>query len=346
MRVARRGQMSFRVGHGRQLFLRARQLFLRAGELHREQRTLNLEWRGALQATSQAHPLQRGNDPLRRIELPPTHAIAVVVREDVVKVVIALAVSDEREERIVTRGVRVGVRPRAPHVSQRVDEEGDVMADHQAQDAREDERAPHIADRPTCQQGEADVGHQHQRHIEAMLELEQRVAAQIGNVGEVRLAAGILAQHPADVRKPETAFDGIRIEVDVVDVQMMRAMAAAPDERAVLQRHRAEDHEEQPQRPVRVVGLVRPQSVVAAGDRQSVRDQKERIPAPGAQRKAVSQSVPGDEDDGGQHRNRKQQGRRPQAPSPGECPGGGRLGGDSGLSQIRHEVPVGSQWRA
>ena len=65
---------------------------------------------------------------LGRIPLPPAHAVAVIVGEDVVEVVVALAVGQQREHGVVARGVLLGVRLGAPHVGERIDEEGEVMA--------------------------------------------------------------------------------------------------------------------------------------------------------------------------------------------------------------------------
>ena len=136
----------------------ARQARLGARELHRQQRPLDLEGRRALQAPRQSHDAQRADQPLGRIPLPPAHAVAVVVREDVVEVVVALAVGDHRQHRVVARGVVLGVGPRAPHVRERVDEEGDVVAPHQAHEAGEDQHAPQVPEDQAGEQRQAEVG--------------------------------------------------------------------------------------------------------------------------------------------------------------------------------------------
>ena len=83
----------------------------------------------ALEAAREPHDTDSAADqPLGRVPLPPAHAVTVVVREDVVEVVVALAVGEHRQHRVVARGVLLGVGTRAPHVRQRVDEEGDVVA--------------------------------------------------------------------------------------------------------------------------------------------------------------------------------------------------------------------------
>ena len=146
---ARTQLLDLRGARGRKL----RQPRLRARELHGEQRSLDLEYRRALQAARQADHLQGRDHPLGRIPLPPAHPVAIVVREAVVEVVIALAVSDHREHRVVARAVVLGVGPVTPHVGKRVDEEGDVMAPHQAQHPGENQHAPEVVEQQPGRDG-------------------------------------------------------------------------------------------------------------------------------------------------------------------------------------------------
>src|SRR5579859_3007600 len=99
VRNARTQLLDVALPGGRQL----RKARLGALELHGEQCPLYLEVGGALQPPGKADELQARDQPLGRIELPPAHAVAVVVRKDVVEVVVALSVGDERDRRIVTR---------------------------------------------------------------------------------------------------------------------------------------------------------------------------------------------------------------------------------------------------
>ncbi len=311
------------------------QLLLRPGELHREQRALDLERGRALQTARQADIPQGRNEPLRGVELPPAYAVAIVVREDVVEVVVTLAVRDERQEGVVARRVLVRIRARTPHVRQRVDEERDVLADDEAQDPSQDEGAPHVADQPAGGERQAEVGAQYERQVEAMLELQQRIALQIGNVAEVLPAAGVVAQHPADVREPEAALDRVRVAVHVIDVQVMGPVTAAPRQRAVLQRHGAEDHEEQPQAPVGFIGPMGPEPVVTAGDRHPIGNQEERVADPGTDGKSPCQAVPRH-----QHQRRRQGQGKEQGGGP--QPRGVLLFGHGwfGDCAIRHAMPV------
>src|SRR5215469_16729859 len=98
---ARAQRLQMRRRAGRQ----CRQPRLGALELHGEERALDLEHRRALQARGEPEVRKCGDQPLGGIPLPPAHTVAVVVREDVVEVVIALAVGNDRDQWVVARGV-------------------------------------------------------------------------------------------------------------------------------------------------------------------------------------------------------------------------------------------------
>ena len=57
------------------------------------------------------HAQARASAYRRSVPLPPTHAVAVVVREIMMEIVIALTEGEERDDWIVARRVAVGVRP-------------------------------------------------------------------------------------------------------------------------------------------------------------------------------------------------------------------------------------------
>src|ERR1039458_4786285 len=112
-------------------------LSFRPAKLRIEQRALNLEPRYGLQVTCQPEPAHEVDEPLGGIPLPPAHAVAVVVRKHMVKIVVALAVGQQRHHAIVTGRVVIGVGLYAPHVCQGIDKKCEVMADNEAQHARE-----------------------------------------------------------------------------------------------------------------------------------------------------------------------------------------------------------------
>ena len=111
-------------------------------------------------------------------------------------------------------------------------------------------------------------------------------------VGEVVPAARIVAQDPAHVREPEAPLRAVGVLVHVVHEPVVGPVLRPPDQDRVLQRHRAEEHEEQSRGPVRLVGAVRPEPVVARGDRDAARPEEEDHACPRPQAVAVREPVP------------------------------------------------------
>ena len=73
-------------------------------------------------------------------------------------IVIAFAPRDQRQPKIVACGIFVGIGLFAPHVRQRINKEGEVMAEHQTQQTAQQQHAPHIAHRQTQRQRKANIG--------------------------------------------------------------------------------------------------------------------------------------------------------------------------------------------
>src|SRR5580698_3787326 len=101
------------------------------------------------------------------------------MREQVVKVMVTLAKSQQRDDVIVASRVFVGIRLAAPHVRQRIDKERGVMADDQSQEASDQEGAPEIVGHQADGGRESQVGGQGNRQVVAMLEHDQGVTLQI-----------------------------------------------------------------------------------------------------------------------------------------------------------------------
>src|SRR5208282_5068105 len=99
------------------------ELPLGAPELGLEQCPLNLEPGYALEVVREPQPVHQADAPFGRIPLPPAHAVAIIVRELMVEIVIALAECQQRDDTVVARSVLIGVRPEPPHMGKRIDEE-------------------------------------------------------------------------------------------------------------------------------------------------------------------------------------------------------------------------------
>jgi hypothetical protein len=94
------------------------------------------------------------------------------------------------------------------------------------------------------------------------------------------------------VREPEAALGAVRIDVDVVDTLVVHAVLRCPDQDRLLQRHRAEQHVEQPHRPVGRVGAVRPHAVIATGDRDTREREEQPEEHPGRDAVTMDDAVP------------------------------------------------------
>ena len=99
-----------------------RKLPLSPAKLGVEQCALELEPSEPVSSSSPAQSAHGRDEPLRRVPLPPSHSIAIVMREHVMKIMVALTVGQQRHNAIVARGVVFGVGLSAPHVRQRIDE--------------------------------------------------------------------------------------------------------------------------------------------------------------------------------------------------------------------------------
>ena len=110
----------------------------------------------------------------------------------------------------------------------------------------------------------------------------QRIALQAAYTVEIRLAAAVIAQHPADMREPETTTRAVRVALEIVNIAVVDAVASTPVQCAVLQRHRAKEQVRELEHRVRFIGTMREQTMVSAGDRHAVGAEKQDGPDPGS----------------------------------------------------------------
>ena len=96
-------------------------------ELGVEEGAADAEGRHAVEVRGEAHAGAERDHPLGGVPLVPADAVAVVVLEDVVEVVIALAVGEEGEKAVVPGAVALRVGTRAPEVREGVDEEPESL---------------------------------------------------------------------------------------------------------------------------------------------------------------------------------------------------------------------------
>src|SRR5882757_11387733 len=123
-----------------------------------------------------------------------------------------------------------------------------MVADDESQNAGQQDGANDVADRPAHEYRQTEIHAQRERQVMSMLKCHQRVALQFAHVPKIRIAAGVITQHPADMGKPESATCAVRIAFSVIDEPMMYAMTGTPDQCAILQSHCAEQQKDRLER--------------------------------------------------------------------------------------------------
>src|SRR3990167_6045950 len=85
-----------------------------------------------LEAGSKAALFQEPNDPLGRVEVKPSDAVAVILGKGMVVIVISFAEGEDGEEVIVNGGMLGRVVLVAPVVGKGIDEPGEVVKEKEA----------------------------------------------------------------------------------------------------------------------------------------------------------------------------------------------------------------------
>jgi len=142
------------------------------------------------------------------------------------------------------------------------------MAPHQPQHAGEDQHAPTRREQDSNASGTADVGRQRERQPRSAV-LERSIGSRLSPDVESRLAARVLAQHPADART-RTRGRARRIAVHVVDVSGGGGAVAAAHANALFAAPCVPNTRYSSRRlPVRLVGATAPTAGDSRGDRHA-----------------------------------------------------------------------------
>lgn len=138
---------------------------------------------------------------------------------------------------------------------------------HEAQSSSTcvDETAPPVTPaKASNNRREQETKDDDQVQVPAMLPLDDLVLAQIADVRNTRLTAG-LDEHPANMRPPQTLVRVVRVELRV-RVPVVRAVAARPPLDGPLHGAATGGRKEVLERLRRVVRAVRPEPVVPSRD--------------------------------------------------------------------------------
>ena len=204
-------------------------------ELHVQARAQHLELWRPLTVFHQAEQSTSGNKPFVDVQVPPADATTIVTLKLVMIVVITLTVGNQGQEMLIPGRIFIGIRLLAPHVGQGVDEESHVVIDDQTGDACEQKHADDVTGQPPQKNGYSQIGHPHQGPVPAVLPGCNRIVLQIPNHTVINFTALIVFQHPANMSKPETPANGVRVLVVVINIPVVDTMAGRPDDDTVLQ---------------------------------------------------------------------------------------------------------------
>lgn len=166
--------------------------------------------------------------PLGGIILVPLDGIPVVGRELVVKVVVALTEGDESGDDMITRRVAVIERLITEPVSKRVDAEGSLLDEEDAEDTSVDESTLPVIPEETSNSRREDQTHEDD-NLDVVLVLpdDDRVLVQIGDIGAANALGVLLHDHPAKVGVQEALADGVGVLVGV-GVAVVSTVVTAP----------------------------------------------------------------------------------------------------------------------
>ena len=215
------------------------------------------------QFADQAELGEGPDEPLRGIELPRLHAVAVIVLKLVMIVMVALAEGDDRHEPRVAGAAFGRIGTIAEVVAQRIDAKGTVLKDDDARHPR-NEKCAESRNPATPDKAKDRRKHEGDRRADpvdvTMLPKDERILLQVGHVVERRERVE-LEHQPSDVGVKETFGDAIRVFV-VIDVLVVGTVFAGPEECRVFKSACAEDQREESYDPVRLEGEVRKEPMV------------------------------------------------------------------------------------
>lgn len=222
-----------------------------------------------LEVIGEAELLPCPDAPLGRIVLPPGDGVPVVAGELVVEVVVALTKSDKSSDDVITRRVAVVKGLVAEPVSQRVDAEGGLLDEEDAEDTSVDESTEPVAPAETSDERREDKAHEEDDlEVVAVLPDDDLVLIQVGDVGTANTLGVLLHDHPAKVRVHETLADGVRV-LGGVGISVVSTMVTRPPSDGALDSTTANGSKEDLQRQGGAVALVSPETMVASRDAET-----------------------------------------------------------------------------
>jgi len=177
---------------------------------------LNLVGTELLEIVGETEGLPCPDVPLGGVVLVPFDSIAVIGRKLVVEVVVALTKSNKSSDDVIARRVAVVERLVTEPVSKRVDAEGGLLNEEDAENTSVDESTLPVTPAETSYDTREEETHNgDNEEVILVLPPNDRIFIKVGDVGTANALGVLLHDHPAEVRVQETLADGVRVLVGV-----------------------------------------------------------------------------------------------------------------------------------
>ena len=207
--------------------------------------------------------------PLGGIILVPLDGVAVVGRELVVKVVVTLAKSDKCSDDVVPGAVAVVEWLVAEPVGKRVDAEGGLLDEEDAEDTGVDEATHPVTPEETSDSRREDETHEDDGlDVVLVLPDDDRVLVQVGDVGAADALGVLLHDHPAEMAVEEALADRVWVLLSI-GVAVVSAVVTAPPANRALDSTGANGGEPDSQSEASIVRLVCPKTMVSGGNTET-----------------------------------------------------------------------------
>lgn len=204
-----------------------------------------------------------------KLTLMPLDSIAVVRWELVVEVVVALTESNESGDDVIPGRVAVVEGLVTEPVSKRVDAEGGLLDEEDAENARVDESTlPVTPAQASDNAGEANRHKEDDWDVVLVLEDDDGILVQVGNVGAANALGVLLHDHPSQVRVEETLANRVGVLLSV-GVPVVGTVAARPPPNRTLDSSGTSGSEEDLERSARRVRAVGPETMVSGSDSET-----------------------------------------------------------------------------
>lgn len=227
---------------------------------------LNLVGAELLEVIGKAELAPGPNAPLGWVVLVPLDGVAVVGRKLVVEIVVSLAESNESGDDVIPWAVAVIEGLVTEPVGKRVDAEGSLLDEEDAEDAGIDVATDPVSPPNTGHKSWEDQAHEEDDlEIVAMLPDNDRIFVQIGDVRTANSFWVLLHDHPANVAVKQSLANAVGV-LGGISVTMMGTVVAAPPADRTFNGTATNACEEKLQRERGRVRLVCPETMVSGRD--------------------------------------------------------------------------------